>query len=68
MGARVACPTCGGKGFVNEDGSLNNAFEGLDRPPVSVFIPCPDCGYVARVIADRIRKEDLHTRIEESRE
>lgn len=32
------CNTCSGKGFVNPDGSENNAFTGLDSDPV---IPCP---------------------------
>ena len=34
------CPECGGKGFVNHDGSKNNAFEGADSDPTK---PCPTC-------------------------
>ena len=34
------CETCHGKGFVNPDGTSNNAFEGNDHDPV---VPCPDC-------------------------
>lgn len=36
----TVCQTCGGKRFVNPDGSYNNAFSGSDNDPV---IPCPDC-------------------------
>ena len=35
-----SCPTCHGKGFLNPDGTPNNAFEGSDSSPV---IACPDC-------------------------
>lgn len=34
------CPRCGGKGFVNPDGSAVNAFEGSDADPT---IECPTC-------------------------
>lgn len=39
------CPVCDGKGFVNADGTPNNAFEGSDNDPV---IPCPRCEPAAR--------------------
>ncbi len=32
------CGICGGKGFINQDGSINNACEGSDSGPL---IPCP---------------------------
>ena len=34
------CPKCGGKGFLNSDGSYCDAYKGSDSDPV---IPCPDC-------------------------
>lgn len=34
------CSTCGGKEFLNPDGTKNNAFEGSDG---ALMIPCPDC-------------------------
>ena len=34
------CPKCGGKGFLNPDGSMNNDFQGSDGDPV---IGCPAC-------------------------
>lgn len=37
---RDICPTCGGKGFVNLDGTVNNAFQGCDDDPTK---PCSDC-------------------------
>jgi hypothetical protein len=36
----MICETCGGKQFVNADGSPNNAFEGCDSDSVK---PCPSC-------------------------
>jgi hypothetical protein len=39
-GGQAPCQTCDGKGFVNPDGSKNNAFEGSDVGP---FLPCPAC-------------------------
>ena len=38
--AQRACETCAGKGFVNPDGSPNNAFEGSDHDATKV---CPKC-------------------------
>jgi hypothetical protein len=38
--ASAPCPECGGKGFVNFDGSKNNAFEGCDSDKTK---PCPTC-------------------------
>lgn len=34
------CPRCHGKGFLNHDGSPNNAFDGLDADSV---VGCPEC-------------------------
>jgi hypothetical protein len=34
------CPRCHGKGFLNADGTANNAFLGSDQDPV---MSCPDC-------------------------
>jgi hypothetical protein len=34
------CPTCRGKGFLNPEGTPNNAFEGSDE---NATIDCPDC-------------------------
>lgn len=35
------CGTCGDKGFVNADGSINNAFIGPDAD--DDLKPCPEC-------------------------
>lgn len=40
------CGTCDGKGFVNPDGTANNAFEGPDSDPT---ISCPACGVATAV-------------------
>lgn len=34
------CPKCRGKGFLNADGTPNNAFGGSDEGP---FVPCLAC-------------------------
>ena len=34
------CLKCGGKRFLNADGSYCNAYKGSDSDPV---IPCPEC-------------------------
>lgn len=41
--ASSICKTCGNKGFVNANGSANNAFEGSDDGP---FQDCPECNPV----------------------
>lgn len=46
-----SCAACGGSGFVHEGNDEDNRF------------PCPDCGYSAEAIVDRISQEDLKTRI-----
>ena len=44
------CPRCHGKGFLNADGTANNAFLGSDQDPV---MSCPDCD------AEKIAKDAL---------
>ena len=48
------CPKCGGKGFLNHDGTMNNAFMGSDSDPV---ISCPECNVADRDALREAAKE-----------
>ncbi len=54
--ANEPCSKCGGKGFLNPDGTYHNAFEGSDSDPV---VACPYCREVNRFWVNTDGNSDL---------